>query len=205
MNKKIFSILIAMAMVVVGLSLTSCGDDDEDVVKPSNKATEAYLTPTVYISEAMMDYFDATCTIDGQTVTLTRDNTEADNMTVEGILFNIRKYKGATKTYKGFPSSLVVVQNVKPKAGVVLKDISRLDQFVMYTHVNFANNNTTNYVDGEWNTITGKLASTFQSGVHFNEMDDDDLSHYNQPTLTTTINMSAADVADIKSGFSNGQ
>lgn len=202
MNNKIFSLLIAMAMVVAGMTLTSCGDDDDDVVKPSGKATEAYLTPTIYVSEAMMDYFDATCTIDGKTVTLTMDNTVADNMTLDGIAFKLRKYTGASKTYKSFPSSLAIQQEVKPKAGVVLKDISRLDQFVMYAHVSFANNNTTNYADGEWKTITGKLRSVFQEGVHFDMMNDEDLAHYQHPTLTTTVNMTAADVADIQSAFS---
>ncbi len=205
MNNKFFSILIAMAMVVVGLTLASCGDDEDETVKPNDKATEAYLTPTFYVSEAMMDYFDATCTIDGKTVTLTKDNTVADKITVEGITFNLRKYTWDAKTFKTFPSSFTIVQNVKAKSGVNLKNISRLDQFVIYTHVGFANNNTSNYADGEWKTITGKFGSVFQEGVHFDMLTDEDLKDYQNSVLTTTVNMTTADEATVSAAFTRGE
>lgn len=201
MNNKIYSFLIAMAMVVAGITLTSCGDDDNNLT-PSGKATEAYLTTTVYVAEPMLEYYDATCTIDGQTITLTKDNTEAENMTVGELSFNLRKYTFAKKTYKSFPSTLNIVQSVKVKTGVDLKNIERLDQFAMYTHVSFANNNTTNYADGEWKTITGDLGNVFKKGVRFSEMSDETRSYYQQPSLTTTITMSAADAANINAKFS---
>lgn len=200
MNNKIYSLLIAMTMIVAGITLTSCGDDGDDLT-PAGKATEAYLTHTVYVSESMMDYFDATCTIDGQTITLTKDNTETENMTIAGTVFNLRKYTFAKKTYKSFPSTLNIVQDVKVKQGVNLKEVTRLDKFAMYIHVNFANNNTTNYADGEWKTIKGDFESVFQSGVHFDQMSDEMLKRYQNPTLTTTINMSSANEANINSAF----
>lgn len=205
MNNKFFSILIAMAMVVAGLSLASCSDDEDENVKPNNKATEAYLTPTIYVSEAMMDYFDASCTIDGKTVTLTKDNTQAETMTVDSIVFKLRKYTGAAKTFKSFLSSFTIVQNVKAKPGVTLKNIGRLDQFVMYTHVGFANNNTSRFTDGEWKTITGKFGSVFQKGVYFDRLIDEDLKNYKNTVLTTTVNMTTADEATVNAAFTHGE
>lgn len=205
MNNKFFSILIAMAMVVAGLTLASCSDDEDEKVKPNNIATEAYLTPTFYVSEAMMDYFDATCTINGKTVTLTKDNTQAENITVDSIVFKLRKYTADSNTFKSFPSSFTIVQNVKAKSGVILKDIGRLDQFVMYTHVGFANNNTSRFSDGEWKTITGKLGSVFQKGVHFDQLIDEDLKNYKNTVLTTTVNMTAADEATVNAAFTHGE
>lgn len=200
MNNKIFSLLMAMAMVVAGVTLTSCSDDENEV-KPSGKATEAYLTTTVYVAEPMLEYYDATCTVDGQTVTLTKDNTVAEDKTIDGLLFNLRKYTFAVKTYKSFPSTLNIEQSVKVKSGVDLKTIDRLDQFAMYTYVDFGNNNTTNYADGEWKTITGQYGNVFKKGVRFSEMTDEGRSYYQQPTLTTTITLSAADAANINAKF----
>ena len=74
MNNKIFSFLIAMAMTVVGITLTSCGSDDNGDGGSSSKATTVTAQPEVCIRSEMFDYFDITCTIDGETVTLTKDN-----------------------------------------------------------------------------------------------------------------------------------
>lgn len=185
MNKKFFSLFIGMAMVVAGLTLASCSNNDDEK-EPTNTATS---TPLVYCSEAMMAYFDVTCTIDGKAVTLTKDNTEAVEQTLhdyngDPMDFKMRCYKGETKKHTSFPSSSTIVENVKVKSGVDLVKIGRLDQFVMYIRIDTDNTN-----NDTWDVNTGELSNKFQMGVNFDKMDAAYLNNYKDVSLTCTVNM----------------
>lgn len=199
MSKKIFSLLIGMAMTVAGMTIASCSNSNDDNTTSTDKATQAYLTPTFYVAEAMLNYFDATCTAGGKTVTLTKDNTEAEDMklqvtsadnTTQYVTFHMRKYTGDKITYKSFPATMEVKQSATPKAGVDLKTVESLSQYAMYTHVDLANNYTKRYSDGEWTSVTGdKFKSFFKNGVRLSQMPSDKLSEYSNPSITTTISM----------------
>ena len=199
MNKKFFSFFIGMAMVVAGLTLASCSNNDDEKEQSTNTATS---TPLVYCSEAMMAYFDVTCTIDGKAVTLTKDNTEAVEQTLydsndDPMYFKMRCYKGETKKHTSFPSTSTIVENVKVKSGVDLKTIERLDQFVMYIRIDTDNTN-----NNTWDTNYGVLKNKFQEGVHFNEMDADYLEKYKDVSLTSSVNMTDYKNATYTSSFS---
>ncbi len=203
MNNKFFSLLAGMAMIVAGLAFTSCSSSDDDDTKPTTGATEAYLTPNVLVAEDMFDYFDVTCAIDGETIVLTKDNTQSVDKTVEKIPFKLRQYTGAKKTYKKFPAEMKIVQTVKVKAGVDLKTISLLEQYVMYTYIQTDNNYTaTGYPDGVWTDITGSsFGSLFRYNLQFAQMSDSKLAEYQTKTLTTTFTMSSAMLANLSAVF----
>ncbi len=203
MNKRIYSLIVGMAMAVAGMTLAACSDSKDESTTSTDKATQAYLTPTFYVAEAMLDYFDATCTFDGKTVTLTKDNTEAEDMKMEvtsastGVTeyttFHMRKYTGDKITYKSFPATMEVKQSATPKAGVDLKTVEKLSQYAMYTTVDLSNNYTKRYSDGEWTSITGdRFKSFFKQNVRLSEMPGDQLSEYSNPSITTAISMSDA-------------
>lgn len=197
MTKKFFSLFIGMAMVVAGMTLSSCSNNDDE----NEPADKAYSTPLVYCSEAMMDYFDVTCTIDGKTVTLTTSNTEAVEQTLhdykgDPMDFKMRCYKGETKKYTSFPSTSTIVENVKVKSGVDLVKIGRLDQFVMYIRID--TDNTNNDI---WDVNTGEMSSKFQMGVNFDKMDAAYLNNYKDVSLTAKVNMTDYKNATYSSSF----
>lgn len=141
MNNKIFSFLIAMAMTVAGVSLTSCGDDDNNT-PTTKKATTASAQPEVCINAAMFDYFDITCTIDGETVTLTKDNTYDTSYTpyLTSIVRQVRMYKVSAKQYTKFPATMTVSLHSKVKAGVDLRNMEDLS-YLLYVDIAPGNNN----------------------------------------------------------------
>lgn len=199
MTKKFFSLFIGMAMVVAGMTLSSCSNSNDDEKEPTDYATS---TPLVYCSEAMMDYFDVTCTIDGKAVTLTKANTEAVEQTLQDsngdpMEFKMRCYKGETKKHTSFPSSSTIVENVKVKSGVDLVKVGRLDQFVMYIRIDTSNSN-----NDSWDVNSGELRSKFQMGVNFDKMDAAYLANYNDVSLTSKVNMTDYKNATYTSSFS---
>lgn len=199
MKRKFFSLFIGMAMIITGTALSSCSNNDDDEKKPSEWATTA---PLIYCSESMMEYFDVTCTIDGKTVTLTNDNTEAVEQTLhdsngDPMYFKLRCYVGDKKEHTSFPATSTVVETVKEKSGVDISKIDKLHQFVMYIKFD-----TTNANNDEWETLTGSLKSVFQEGVLFSQMDAEALAKYKNVNLTTSIAMSNYKNAVVTSAFS---
>lgn len=136
MNNKIFSFLIAMAMTVAGISLTSCGSDDNGDGGNKSKATTASAQPEVCIRSEMFDYFDITCTIDGETVTLTRDNTYDTSYTpyTDKTKYDVRMYKVSAKQYTTFPAKMTVSLTSKVKEGVDIRSIGKLT-YLLYVDI----------------------------------------------------------------------
>lgn len=136
MNNKIFSFLIAMAMTVAGVSLTSCGNDDNGDGGNKSKATTASAQPEVCIRSEMFDYFDITCTIDGETVTLTKDNTYDTSYSpyTDNTKYDVRMYKVSAKQYTTFPAKMTVSLTSKVKEGVDIRSIGKLT-YLLYVDI----------------------------------------------------------------------
>ncbi len=193
MNKKLFSLLAGMTMVFAGLTLASCGGDDdnngnEGGLQPVGKATEAYATPVVIVSDNMLDIYDATCTINGQSVTLTRDNTVLFDTTSNGYAYSVRKYVGATKTYNQFPAQLNIVEHLKLKDGVDVKTASKFDMVINAKFV-YTNNN----VNHEITYGASSKAGVFSKNSDPSKWSDDNKKKFSDITLQLNDTLKTAD------------
>lgn len=161
MNKKSFSLLAGMAMVVAGFAFASCSSNDDDIKNPTVNATEAYARPVIIVSDNMLDVYDVTCTIDGNTVTVTKDNTVAiGDTTVDKTTYSMRKYVGAAKTYTQFPSYPTFVEHIKVKDGIDLRTTDKIS-LVRYAYYDYTNNSALHGMTG----FAGSIIDTFGTMV----------------------------------------
>lgn len=161
MNKKSFSLLAGMAMVVAGFAFASCSSNDDDIKNPTVNATEAYARPVIIVSDNMLDVYDVTCTIDGNTVTVTKDNTVAiGDTTVDKTTYSMRKYVGAAKTYTQFPSYPTFVEHIKVKDGIELRTTDKIS-LVRYAYYDYTNNSALHGMTG----FAGSIIDTFGTMV----------------------------------------
>ena len=161
MNKKSFSLLAGMAMVVAGFAFASCSSNDDDIKNPTVNATEAYARPVIIVSDNMLDVYDVTCTIDGNTVTVTKDNTVAiGDTTVAKTTYSMRKYVGAAKTYTQFPSYPTFVEHIKVKDGIDLRTTDKIS-LVRYAYYDYTNNSALHGMTG----FAGSIIDTFGTMV----------------------------------------
>ncbi len=161
MNKKSFSLLAGMAMVVAGFAFASCSSNDDDIKNPTVNATEAYARPVIIVSDKMLDVYDVTCNIDGNTVTVTKDNTVAIGDTiVDKTTYSMRKYVGAAKTYTQFPSYPTFVEHIKVKDGMDLRTVDKTS-LVRYAYYDYTNNSALHEVTG----VSGSIFTTFTTMI----------------------------------------
>ncbi len=202
MKKKVFSILFGMAMVAAGLTFASCGGDDDNTggsetggLKPAGKATIAYGTPVVLISEDMLNYFDATCIVDGQAVTLTKDNTTAFDTIRNERTYRLRKYTGPTRTYTKFPTITTLAEHITVKEGVDLNTIGRLDvAFSAY------NEYTNNNVKHDMTSFSGKYGEFFGKGLDMSKVSD----RFKDITLQSNDTLKSAEYVCTRYKFTYG-
>ena len=161
MNKKSFSLLAGMAMVVAGFAFASCSSNDDDIKNPTVNATEAYARPVIIVTDNMLDVYDVTYTIDGNTVTVTKDNTVAiGDTTVDKTTYSMRKYVGAAKTYTQFPSYPTFVEHIKVKDGIDLRTTDKIS-LVRYAYYDYTNNSALHGMTG----FAGSIIDTFGTMV----------------------------------------
>ena len=172
MNRKAISLFIGAAMAVTGVAFTSCGgDDDVTPLKPVEKvAKTATAQPVIYFAEDMLDIYDLTCTVDGETVTLTRDNTE-NSVYKDPILplqYSVRKYTSAQKTFTTFPATMEVTAQAKVKEGVDLRAVGEFDYCFTLDNV-LSNDN-----DNSWSQINNTCKFHYTEGLDFTDAADDE-------------------------------
>ncbi len=192
MNKKFFSLLAGAAMVVAGLTFASCGNDDDDNSSKGGGATTVYATPVVMVSEDILANFDATCTIDGVTVTLTKDNTVAcDTTSSGGKTFNMRKYTGATKTYTQFPALTTLAERVKLKDGKNYKELGKID-YAVYAKMVYANNSSSGELTRKGSDKGGLFSKQFDTAKATADLEKKhtDLTFQINDTLTSATTYS---------------
>ncbi len=161
MNKKSFSLLAGMAMVVAGFAFASCSSNDDDIKNPTVNATEAYARPVIIVTDNMLDVYDVTYTIDGNTVTVTKDNTVAiGDTTVAKTTYSMRKYVGAAKTYTQFPSYPTFVEHIKVKDGKDLRTVDKIS-LVRYAYYDYTNNSALHGMTG----FAGSIIASFGTMV----------------------------------------
>lgn len=181
MKSKILSVLVGMAMIVAGVTFTSCGDDDDNIV-PTSKATTATVQPSVYVAEDMLTYYDVTVTVDGTAVTLTKDNTTSETE----LGYPLRKYKPAATVYKAFPSTMTVVAHCTKKSNVELSDMDDSD-YCMYVKADYSNDNK-----DKVSTLSVSTQYLYSAGLYYTEMKEETLNTFIDRTITTTYTMSSA-------------
>lgn len=197
MNNKMISRLISMMMVMAGLMLTSCGGDDDGDPTTSG-ATTATAEPVLCIQSEMLDYFDITCTIDGETVTLTKDNTYNTTYTpFGGFPQSVCRYQAASKQYKKFPATMNLTAQCKVKDGVNLKNMEELT-YLFYVDIIPSNNNGDKF--STYNRNPGAFHS--YDGLRLKDMSADKLDKFvksiENVTLTTTAQFDNANSAVVK-------
>lgn len=189
MNNKFFSLLIAMFMSVACVSLTSCGsNDDNEIKKPT--ATTANAQPVLCIFSEMFDYFDVTCTIDGETVKITKDNTYDETITKAeyGKTYQVRKYKVDKKQFTKFPATMTVTAQCKVKDGVDLRKVEKLS-YLLYLDMVVGNNNNDTF-------STYKPAKyVFQPypNANFSKLTEETFKKFENATKTITASFESAD------------
>ena len=195
MNNKIFSFLIAMAMTVAGITLTSCGSDDNGDGGSSSKATTVTAQPEVCIRSEMFDYFDITCTIDGETVALTKDNTYDTSYTpyTSNLKYDVRMYKVSAKQYTKFPAKMTVSLTSKVKAGVDLRSLGKIT-YLLYTDISATNNLGGKFAPNDHSTNW----FTLHKSLDTSKATDDVIKKLENSTVTTTATFENAGSLVIK-------
>ena len=202
--KKNFKWLMMFIMtLVMGVSLASCGDDDNENGGGSNPpgkyATEAYFQFGVYVSESTLKYFNVAVTdADGNNIAdITLDNTTLVTDTVFGD--NLERYKnffnysGMTNatdnrlrlwtsdksTIKNFPTTLTYTVTAS-KSGVVPAEGEKV-YLVNIPDVVISNDGTLKHygVSGNYSVMGGLSGKTWDKIPTFKN--------------TTTITFDAAD------------
>ncbi len=181
MKSKILSVLVGMAMIVAGVAFTSCGGDDDDD-SPSGQATTASVQPALHVLEEMLNYYDVTVSIDGTTVTLTKDNTVSE--TKMGAEY--RKFMPAATVYKTFPSTMTVVAHCTKKSNVQISDMDGSD-YSMYMTVDYSNDNR-----DKVSTLNASSEYRYGAGLRYTKMDETMLNKFIDRTITGTFTMNSA-------------
>ncbi len=189
MDNKIFSFLIAMAMTVAGISLSSCGNDDNGS-DSTPKATVATAQPEVCIKSDMFNYFDITCTIDGETVTLTKDNTYETSYTPytsRTSYDNVCMYRVSPKQYTNFPAKMTVTVQSKVKDGVDLRTVEKMS-YLLYVDIAPGNNNSNSFSPN--NHHTGIFSLITNSKVK--DLKEETIKKLENATVTKTATFETA-------------
>lgn len=191
MNRKIFSFVIVMAMVVIGVSLISCGDDDD--IKTS-KAKVASDKAIAYVTSDMIANYDITLTIDGQSVAITESNTESAQYTSSNGSHEVRKYTSA-KSFSTFPVTSSASLRCKLKDGKKFKELGKIDYLLsLQLDVNNDNNNT-------WSEYDNSLRNyTPHWGIRCADVNDNYIQRLKleDATITAVASFKAADRVTVK-------
>lgn len=183
MKSKFLSILVAMAMVVAGVALSSCGDDNDDPVQPTVNKT-ATLQPVVYLAEDMLRFYDIVVTVDGKAEVLTQDNTQSTSTSLVGVKY--RKYQANAKEYKTFPVTSKAVVSCVKKSSVELSAMEDT-QYGIYMTANYGNTDMTKMEEiVEFSTVIEL------DGLLYSQIPEDELSNYIDRTITGTFTLKDA-------------
>lgn len=195
MNRKIISLFMGAAMAVTGVIFTSCGGDDDGYdIKPADKVAKiAAAQPVIYFAEDMLDIYDITCTVDGETVTLTKNNTENSTYTdpIMKTQTPVLKYTSAQKTFATFPATMNVTAQAKVKAGVNLKTVGEFDY--CFTLDNVLSNDNNN----SWSQINNTCKFSYTEGLDFSEADDDDPLLIEKQNVVRTAKVTFTNAANV--------
>lgn len=188
MNSKFYSFLIGMVLMIAGVTLTSCSDDDNN--NSTSKATKATAQPVVYITDDMLTLYDVTCTVDGKTVTLTKDNTVATSQQKIGVYtynYDLREYKIPATTYTKFPSSMEVTTSAKVKSNVNLQEVDKFN-FCLCLSMNLTNDN-----DSKWSSVAETIRISMHNNVRGTSLYGSYLEKYNDVTKSASLTFTSAD------------
>lgn len=179
MKIKLLTVLVAIVAIFSGAVLTSCGNDEP--ASPRAKTTTA--EPSVYFVGSMLDLFDITCTINGQTTVLTRDNTTK----VTHSLRTLRQYKLSTITYSKFPASCKASITCKLKDGVDLSSLFRSD-YCLYAHMTYGNDN-----NNTWATqYNGTADLNYEDNVDWSDMTSSEITKKYCKTRSVEVTFTTA-------------
>lgn len=200
MNKK--SIMGKMKMLVLALvgvmalGFTSCSsnsDDDPTAPYVAPKATQLTAQPVLYITDSMLDVFDITYNADGESVLLTRENTELNATSP----IKQRAYKGKRATYTSFPASVKATAKMKVKDGIDLKTVGKTELLLAFDLD--AKNNSANGATWDQCVIAPRLTST---GVIWSRGSDETIANLLKRN-TSTMEASFASAASVVATFQN--
>lgn len=200
MNKKSImgkiKMLVLALVGVMALGFTSCSsNDDDDPTAPyvGQKATQLTAQPVLYITDSMLDVFDITYNADGESVLLTRDNTELNATSI----IKQRAYKGKRSTYTSFPASVKATAKMKVKDGIDLKTMGKTELLLAFDLD--AKNNSANGATWDQCVISPRLVST---GVTWSRGTDESIANLLKRN-TSTIEASFASAASVVATFQN--
>ncbi len=140
MKKTRFAVFMATAMVC-GAALASCSEYREEYIEPT--ATKASAQTLIYFVGDMLDLFDLTYTVGGETIVLTESNTAEVQYKGE----TMRLYQGENKIYTQFPVKESAKASCYFKEGVDLSAAEPTD-YCFYVKVNVDNDN-----DNKWSSM----------------------------------------------------
>ncbi len=200
MSKKFFSLFMGAAIVASTLSLASCNndDDDNDPKKPQEAKT-ATAQVSVYFAEDMLRIYDVTCTVDGNAVALTTENTDtlSENMGYEVV--KVRKFTTDAKTYESFPASLKVSAQAKIKESMDLKKVGEFD-FYFKMDKTLSNDAKLAFILNQ-----DCVMSQYLGGADFSNAGEDDqdlVDLYSNVTGTMEFNFTSANTAEFNNTWS---
>ena len=205
MSKKFFSLFMGAAIVASTLSLASCNKDDDDndpkkddVEKPQEAKT-ATAQVSVYFADDMLRIYDVTCTVDGNAVALTTENTDtlSENMGYEVV--KVRKFTTDAKTYESFPASLKVSAQAKVKEGMDLKKVGEFD-FYFKMDKTLSNDAKLAFILNQ-----DCVMSQYLGGADFSNAGEDDqdlVNLYSNVSGTMEFNFTSASTAEFNNTWS---
>lgn len=200
MNKKSImgkiKMLVLALVGVMALGFTSCSsNDDNDPTAPyvGQKATQLTAQPVLYITDSMLDVFDITYNADGESVLLTRENTELNATSP----IKQRAYKGKRATYTSFPASVKATAKMKVKDGIDLKTMGKTDILLAFDLD--AKNNSVN--SASWDKLVINPSLTFSS-ITWSKRTDEAIARQLKQN-TSTIEASFASAASAVATFQN--
>ena len=189
------------AIVASALSLASCNKDD-DPKEPTEKPVEAKTATaqvSVYFAEDMLRIYDVTCTVDGNTVALTTENTDTLSEDMGYEVVKVRKFTTDAKTYESFPASLKVTAQAKVKEGMDLKTVGEFD-FYFKMDKTLSNDAKLAFILNQ-----DCVMSQYLGGADFSNAGDDDLdlvTTYSNVTGTMEFNFTSASTAEFNNTWS---
>lgn len=203
MSKKFFSLFMGAAIVASTLSLASCNkDDDNDPKEPTEKPQEAKTATaqvSVYFAEDMLRIYDVTCTVDGNVVALTTENTDTLSEDMGYEVVKVRKFTTDAKTYESFPASLKVSAQAKVKEGMDLRKVGEFD-FYFKMDKTLTNDAKLAFILNQ-----DPVMSQYLGGADFSNVSDADLdlvTTYSNVTGTMEFNFTSASTAEFNNTWS---
>lgn len=186
MKKNMMKAILALTAMIAAFAFTSCSKDNDD---KTNERSEASVQPILYIAEDMVKYFDITYDIDGQKVSITKDNTTAKQVKVtvlnKELVYNFLVYTGQVKKVTSFPTTFTCTATATVKDGIKLQEQEKSDVSLIQDF----NLGDTSIGGG----LNAKLLGSYHGGVDWATVYqkgqlDTFLSKYAKSTYTVQLN-----------------